>query len=338
MEQPLTVFITGIAGFIGYHLAKHLQGQGANVMGCDHFSDYYSPQLKRERAEHLQLLGVSVLEHDLLDLKELYPLFEQHKYSHFIHLAAQPGVRLSLSRPHLYVKNNVDGFLEVLELCRRFQPMQLIYASSSSVYGLNTKIPFAETDPISSPASLYAATKHSNELMAHTYHHLFKIPAIGLRFFTVYGPWGRPDMAYFSFTEAIDEGRPISVFNHGEMQRDFTYIDDIIQGCVSALHYKGGHEIFNLGNHTPEPLLKLVHLIEKYLGKKALIEFQPMQPGDVVATWADVTKSQRLLGYTPSISLEEGMRRFIEWYQQTYSNKLASDERPLADIQLNRKQ
>lgn len=321
MTKHHTLFITGIAGFIGYHLAHHLHTRGDHVVGCDHFSDYYSSELKMQRAHHLKKLGISVLHHDILDLKSLYPLFQKTSFTHCVHLAAQPGVRFSLSNPHCYLQNNVNGFLEVLELCRHFEPLSLIYASSSSVYGLNTKVPFAETDPVISPASLYAATKKTNELMAHSYHHLFGIRTTGLRFFTVYGPWGRPDMAYFSFTKAIDEGSPISVFNHGAMKRDFTYIDDIVQGCLAAIDYDAGYEIFNLGNNTPQPLMNLIGCIERQLGKKAVMEFKPMQPGDVLETCADITKSQQLLGYHPSVSLEEGIERFVQWYQHVFAKK-----------------
>lgn len=320
MRKQQTLFITGIAGFIGYHLAKHLHARGDRVIGCDNFNTYYSSSLKNERAQRLKDLGITVLNHDIRNLKALYYLFQNDTFTHVVHLAAQPGVRFSLSNPHCYLQNNVNGFLEVLELCRHVPSLKLIYASSSSVYGLNTKVPFSETDPVIAPASLYAATKKTNELMAHSYHHLFGIPMTGLRFFTVYGPWGRPDMAYFSFTKAIDEGSPISVFNHGEMKRDFTYIDDIVSGCAAAIDYGANHEIFNLGNNRPEPLLKLIQSIEFHLGKKAIMEFKPMQPGDVLETCADITKSAHLLGYKPSVSLEEGIGHFVQWYK-TSSHK-----------------
>jgi len=316
------VFITGIAGFIGYHLAMYLHKRGDLVIGCDHFSDYYSVELKRKRAFLLNNSGIRVLEHDVLDLKSLDALFKEKNFTHLVHLAAQPGVRFSLTNPHCYIQSNINAFLEVLETCRRFQPLALVYASSSSVYGLNTKIPFSESNRVDAPASLYAATKKSNELMAHSYHHLFQIPTTGLRFFTVYGPWGRPDMAYFSFTKAISEGQPISVFNHGQMRRDFTYIDDIVQGCASAIDYQAGYEIFNLGNHQPEPLMKLISSIEHHLGKKAILEFKPMQPGDVVETYADITKSEQLLNFYPKTSLQEGIGKFVDWYEKSYLSQI----------------
>lgn len=315
MSESKTVFITGIAGFIGYHLAKKLHERGDIVIGCDNFNEYYPSLLKKERANDLKKLGITIFKQDIRNLKALYYLFEKRPFTHMFHLAAQPGVRFSLTNPHCYIQNNINGFLEVLELCRHFAPIKLVYASSSSVYGLNSKTPFSEQDPVITPASLYAATKKSNELMAHSYHHLFGIPTTGLRFFTVYGPWGRPDMAYFSFTKAIDEGKPIHVFNHGKMRRDFTYIDDIVNGCVAAIDYGADYEIFNLGNNKPQELSSLIESIEYSLGKQASIEFKPMQPGDVLETCADIEKSQRLLNYSPSTSLEAGIAKFVEWYK-----------------------
>lgn len=315
MSERKTVFITGIAGFIGYHLAKKLHERGDRVIGCDNFNEYYPSLLKKERAKGLKTLGITILKHDIRNLKALYYLFEKETFTHVAHLAAQPGVRFSLTNPHCYIQNNINGFLEVLELCRHFQPIKLIYASSSSVYGLNSKTPFSEQDLVTTPASLYAATKKSNELMAHSYHHLFGIPTTGLRFFTVYGPWGRPDMAYFSFTKSINEGKPIHVFNHGKMKRDFTYIDDIVNGCIAAIDHGAACEIFNLGNNKPEELSSLIESIEHHLGKKALIEFKPMQPGDVLETCADIDKSQLLLNYAPSTSLQDGIGKFVEWYK-----------------------
>jgi UDP-glucuronate 4-epimerase len=315
MPQLNTIFITGIGGFIGYHLAKKLHEQGTQVVGCDNFNEYYPSLLKQKRAQHLKALGIPIFKHDIRNLKALYYLFEKTPFTHLVHLAAQPGVRFSLTNPHCYIQNNIQGFLEVLELCRHFPPIKLVYASSSSVYGLNSKTPYSEEDLVTTPASLYAATKKSNELMAHSYHHLFGIPTTGLRFFTVYGPWGRPDMAYFSFTKSIDEGKPIHVFNHGKMQRDFTYVDDIIQGCIAAINYGASYEIFNLGNNQPQPLSSLIEAIEHHLGKKAVIEFKPMQPGDVLETCADIEKSKTLLRYSPSTSLSEGIGKFIEWYK-----------------------
>lgn len=318
MSHRKTIFITGIAGFIGYHLARALHERGDHVIGCDNFNEYYPSLLKKERATLLKQLGIPIFKQDIRNLKALYYLFEKTPFTHMVHLAAQPGVRFSLTNPHCYVQNNINGFLEVLELCRHFHPIKLVYASSSSVYGLNSKIPFSEEDTVITPASLYAATKKSNELMAHSYHHLFGIPTTGLRFFTVYGPWGRPDMAYFSFTKSIDEGKPIHVFNHGKMRRDFTYIDDIVSGCIAAIDHGAAYEIFNLGNNKPEELSFLIKTIEQHLGKKAVMELKPMQPGDVLETCADINKSQLLLNYTPSTSLEKGIGNFVEWYKRFF--------------------
>lgn len=308
-----TIFISGIAGFIGYHLARRLRELGYSVEGCDDFNDYYNPCLKKERAALLLSVGCIIHTLSLKDLKTLYPLFEKKHFSHFIHLAAQAGVRYSLTNPQSYMESNLQGFFEVLELLRRFKNIKLLFASSSSVYGLNEKIPFSETDTTDAPASLYAATKKSNELMAFSYHHLYNIKVIGFRFFTVYGPWGRPDMAYYSFAKSIHLGKEIEVFNEGKMKRDFTYIDDIIDGIVSSLSLETGYEIFNLGNTCPQPLMKLITLLEKYLNKKAKIVMKGMQPGDVVETFADITKARSVLGFSPSISLEEGTKRFVDW-------------------------
>ncbi|PCI95271.1 protein CapI [Candidatus Aerophobetes bacterium] len=321
--KPKTIFITGIAGFIGYHLAKALVERGDTVIGCDNFNEYYPVFLKNERVAILKKLGVEVIDHDIRELKSLKYLFEKHSFTHFINLAAQAGVRFSITHPHTYVQCNINGFLEVLEMCREFPSMKLIYASSSSVYGLNEKTPFSEDDLTKKPASLYAATKQSNELMAYVYSHVHGMHTTGLRFFTVYGPMGRPDMAYFSFTRAIDEGKPIHVFNHGKMKRDFTYIDDIIDGCVKAIDFGAKCEIFNLGNNKAEDLSNLIEQIESNLSKKAIIELKPMQPGDVYKTFADITKSQKMLGYAPKVSLEEGMKKFVSWYKE-FSHELES--------------
>lgn len=318
MQHPSkkTVFITGIAGFIGYHLAKALIARGDHVVGCDNFNEYYPVFLKEERAKELKKLGVEVIKHDIRDLKSLDYLFEKRKFTHFVHLAAQAGVRYSITNPHTYIQCNINGFLEVLEVCRKHPSMKLVYASSSSVYGLNTKTPFSEEDPVKKPASLYAATKKSNELMAYVYSHVHGIHTTGLRFFTVYGPMGRPDMAYFSFTKAITEKTPIHVFNHGKMKRDFTYIDDIIDGCIAAIDLGAKCEVFNLGNHKAEDLSSLIELIETFVGNKAIIELKPMQAGDVYETFADITKSQEMLGYRPKVSLETGVERFVSWYKE----------------------
>lgn len=329
MQKPLkkTVFITGIAGFIGYHLAKALTLRGDTVIGLDNFNAYYSPSLKRLRAKNLNKLGIEVLEADIRNISSLKPLFEKTPFTHLVNLAAQAGVRYSLTNPHTYIESNVNGFLEVLELCRAFPEMKLVYASSSSVYGTNNKIPFSENDPLTHPASLYAATKISNELMAYSYHHLYKLSTTGLRFFTVYGPFGRPDMAYFSFAKAIKEGKPIQVFNHGNMKRDFTYIDDIVDGCMKAIDLGAPYEIFNLGNNKAENLSSLILYLEKNLNQKAHLEMKPMQPGDVHETFADISKSQQMLGFQPKVSLEEGIKRFISWFDN-YETTLAFDSLP----------
>ncbi len=310
----MNIFITGVAGFIGFHLALTLKKRGNAVCGCDNFNAYYDPELKRERARLLKEQEIPVIETDICNPPLLEKIVLDEGITHFVHLAAQAGVRYSLQHPESYVHSNLDGFVQILEVCRRHPTMKLIYASSSSVYGLNKKIPFAETDRTDHPASLYGATKKSNELIAHAYHHLYGIPVTGLRFFTVYGPWGRPDMAYFSFTRAILEGVPISVYNQGQMQRDFTYIDDIVAGTRAAIDLGAPCEIFNLGNNQPVDVLTLIAFIEKKTGKEAIKQWLPMQPGDVPMTYADISKSQTMLGYRPLVSLEEGMDRFIDWY------------------------
>lgn len=295
------IFITGISGFIGFHLARHLKARGDDVLGFDNFSPYYSVAYKKQRAAILEKEGI-----------RLTSSFDLKGVTHFVHLAAQPGVRYSLSHPEIYADCNLKQFVDILELCRHHE-LPLIYASSSSVYGLNKKLPFAESDPVEEPANLYAATKRANELMAFAYHHLYKIPVTGLRYFTVYGPWGRPDMAYFTFAKAIQRGEPIKLYNHGKMKRDFTYIDDIIQGTVAALDHSFPCEIFNLGNHRAEEVTYLIELLEKGLGKKALIEKVPMQEGEMQETLADLSKSQTKLNYTPKTPLVEGITKFTDW-------------------------
>lgn len=312
------VFITGAAGFIGYHLARYLKNRGDEVLGYDNFNPYYTPQLKRNRVEELSKIGINVIEGDILNDAFLKKSIQTFETTHLVHLAAQAGVRYSLENPKLYLKTNVDGFLNVLEICRENPDLKLTYASSSSVYGLNQKVPFAEQDRTDQQASLYGVTKKTNELMAQTYHHLYGIAATGLRFFTVYGPWGRPDMAYFLFTKAIIEGRPIQIYNEGQMSRDFTYIDDIVGGIAAAIDKEYTDKIFNLGNHHPESLLHLIHLIEKELGIEAKKTFMPMQPGDVVSTYADIESSKNKLGFHPKVPLEEGISKFIEWYKAYY--------------------
>ncbi len=309
------IFITGIAGFIGFHLAKALEKEGHFVTGCDHFNDYYDPELKKQRAAELS----SVHTLDICERAKLKDLILQNEITHIVHLAAQAGVRYSITHPEKYHDTNLSGFFHLLEILRAHPHIHLTFASSSSVYGLNKKIPFSESDPTDQPANFYGATKKSNELMAHSYHHLYGIPMTGLRFFTVYGPFGRPDMAYFSFTKAICEDKPIKVFNNGNMQRDFTYIDDIVSGIIAALDYDAKFEIFNLGNNQPEELLTMIRLLEEYLGKKAILEMLPMPPGEIKTTFADISKAQKLLGFSPKTSLEEGIQKFIHWYRHAYS-------------------
>lgn len=310
------ILVTGAAGFIGFHLTKYLEARGDAVIGLDNFNDYYSPSLKRGRAEILVKHGINVIEGDVCHPSLLQELVEKNEIGHIVHLAAQAGVRYSLVNPQAYIKANIDGFLNVLEVCRRHPSIALTYASSSSVYGLNDKTPFSENDRTDSQASLYGVTKKTNELMASAYHHLYGFPVTGLRFFTVYGPWGRPDMAYYSFTKAVMEDQEIDVYNFGKMSRDFTYIDDIVEGIVAAIDLRAECEIFNLGNHHPEPLTTLIALIEEGLNKRARIRYLPMQAGDVEATYADIGHSQQKLGFVPKVTLKEGMQKFLAWYHK----------------------
>ncbi|MDD5641973.1 MAG: NAD-dependent epimerase/dehydratase family protein, partial [Syntrophales bacterium] len=286
-----TILVTGSAGFIGFHVSRALLQQGARVVGLDNFNDYYSPTLKHDRDRELQKFPNFVsIPGDLADLPVVEALFERHRPGKICHLAAQAGVRYSLINPFAYQKANLEGFLNILELSKRFQVERLVYASSSSVYGGLTELPFSETQRVDTPISLYAATKKANELMAHSYTHLFGLATVGLRFFTVYGPWGRPDMAMWLFTKAMLEGKPIKVFNYGRMQRDFTYIDDIVQGVLASLMVPGleRYEIINIGNHRAEDLSRVIALLEQELGIKARQDLLPMQPGDVPATFADI--------------------------------------------------
>jgi UDP-glucuronate 4-epimerase len=319
----MKVLVTGVAGFIGMFTAEKLLARGDEVLGVDNLNDYYDPQLKQDRLARLQgRAGFEFRRLDIADRDAMEAMFAQAGIERVVHLAAQAGVRYSLKNPHAYAQSNLVGFLNVLEGCRHAQIAHLVYASSSSVYGGNTKMPFSESDPVDHPVSLYAATKKSNELMAHAYTHLYGFPATGLRFFTVYGPWGRPDMAYYSFTEAILEGRPIDVFNHGDMKRDFTYIDDIVEGVVRVLDRvpdaKAGeplHHIFNIGHHSPVQLMDFIATLERHLGRKAQTRMLPMQPGDVPATYADVDALAKWVGFHPNTSLDEGLGRFAEWYR-----------------------
>jgi UDP-glucuronate 4-epimerase len=310
------VLITGIAGFIGMHVAIGLKKRGDFVIGIDNFNDYYDVKLKKARAKELKKYGVDCLRKDICDEAKLHKLIVKHKITHFVHLAAQAGVRYSLEHPEVYVKSNLEGFVNVLEVCRKYPSVKLIYASSSSVYGLNRKQPFSEDDSTDSPASLYGATKKANEVIAHAYHHIYGIPVTGLRFFTVYGPWGRPDMATWIFTKNILEGKPIPVYNNGKMKRDFTYIDDIVDGVLAAIDKGFACELINLGDHQPEELQDLIRYIEQACGKKAIQDFLPLQLGDVLETYAEINKAQKLLGFSPKISLQVGIQRFVEWYKR----------------------
>ncbi len=327
-----SILITGAAGFIGYHLIRTLAANPAHeIVALDNLNDYYDPSLKHAR---LQALGnhanLSFIHADLLDRATIFELFERYTFDCVIHLAAQAGVRYSLKNPYTYTDSNVSGFLNVLEACRAHPVKHLLYASSSSVYGLNKKVPFAETDSVDCPASLYAATKKANELMAHTYAHLYDIPCTGLRFFTVYGPFGRPDMAYFSFTSKIFDGKPIDIYNHGNMLRDFTYIDDIVAGIAALMDYapapmddpatgsRARYDIFNIGNNQPVALLEFVEILEELIGKRVEKNLLSMQPGDVPATYADITKIRNAVGFEPRTPLREGLRRFVDWYREFY--------------------
>lgn len=314
MTDQKKVFITGIAGFIGFHIAVALKKRGDDVIGCDNFNDYYSPHLKQERVRILEALGIEVITSDIRNIKTLSPLFTSRSITHLVHLAAQAGVRYSLTHPQTYIESNIDGLLQVLELCRSLPSLKLIFASSSSVYGNHTKAPFSETSQTDDPASLYAATKKGGELLAKTYHHLFNLSITSLRFFTVYGPWGRPDMAYFYFAKAIMEDKEIPLFNQGKMKRDFTYISDIEKGVLKAIDLCDGYHLYNLGNSESQELLVLVDLLEKSLGKKAKISLKPMQKGDVFETYADISKAKKELGFVPSVSLSEGISMFIKWF------------------------
>lgn len=311
------VLITGAAGFVGMHAAKALAARGDFCIGIDNFNPYYPPLLKRARALELKRVGVDVLDLDLLDQSAIESLILSHHITHVIHLAAQAGVRHSLSYPNEYLSSNIEGFVSILEILKKTPSIRLIYASSSSVYGLNKKIPFSVEDPTDSPANLYGATKKANELIAHAYHHLYGIHVTGLRYFTIYGPWGRPDMAYYRFADQISQNIPIQVFNHGEMKRDFTYIDDIVNGTLAALDLGAKCEVFNLGNHHPINLLTLIERLEEALNQKAIKQMLPMQPGEVIETFADIEKSKKMLGFTPKVSLEEGILRFVEWFKSS---------------------
>ena len=326
----MELLVTGVAGFIGMHVAARLLRAGHNVTAVDNLSDYYDVRLKQARLNVLHPhRNFRFFKMDLADHEKVNALFEGGKFDRVIHLAAQAGVRYSLENPHVYIQSNVVGFTNILEACRRFPVKHLVYASSSSVYGANKKMPFSVRDNVDHPISLYAASKKANELMAHAYSHLFQIPTTGLRFFTVYGPWGRPDMAIFSFTKAILEGKPIDVFNHGKMQRDFTYIDDIVEGvllvadrpptaCGNNSPSSAPYKLYNIGNHQPVELMKVIEALEKCLGKTARKNMLSMQPGDVLATFADVDDLMRDTGFRPATPVEVGLERFVRWYHSYY--------------------
>ena len=331
------ILVTGAAGFIGYHVARRLLERGDQVLGVDNLSDYYDVRLKEARLAQLESSPrFRFIKLEIADRSAVRNLFSAHPTRRVVHLAAQAGVRYSLVNPHAYADSNLVGFLNILEGCRQGQAAHLVFASSSSVYGGNTKMPFSEHDNVDHPLSLYGASKKANELMAHSYAHLYGLPCTGLRFFTVYGPWGRPDMALFLFTKAILEGKPIDVFNYGKMQRDFTYVDDIVEGVVRVLdrppasdpNWSGQapdpatssapYRVYNIGNHKPVALMRVIELLEQALGKKAEKHLQPLQPGDVPATYADVDDLVKHVAFKPDTPIEVGIRRFVEWYRGYY--------------------
>lgn len=320
----MQILITGVAGFIGFHLAENLLRKSISVVGIDSLNSYYDPKLKLARLSQLTRLDkFTFFALNITNKAETDELFEQYRFDIVINLAAQAGVRYSIEKPYKYVDSNLIGFINILEACRNYKVNNLIYASSSSVYGDSKTIPFSVNDDTSMPKSLYAATKKSNELMAYTYSELYGIKSIGLRFFTVYGPWGRPDMAYFSFTKSIFNSKPINVFNNGNMKRDFTYIDDIVCGVTNLVErismIKGQYKIYNLGNETPVELNRFISLIESFLNKKAIINYLPMQPGDVRITYADIEDSKKDFGYDPKTKIDIGMKEFINWYLEFVS-------------------
>ncbi|MFA5241423.1 MAG: NAD-dependent epimerase [Sulfuricella sp.] len=335
----MKVLITGVAGFIGMHTAQRLLAKGVEVVGIDNLNDYYDVQLKEDRLKQLTgLEGFRFIRMDMADRQATETLFATEKFNRVVNLAAQPGVRYSLQNPHAYIQSNIVGFLNILEGCRHNQVEHLAYASSSSVYGANTHMPFSVHDNVDHPVSLYAATKKSNELMAHTYSHLYGLPTTGLRFFTVYGPWGRPDMSPSLFTSAIRAGRPIDVFNQGKMQRDFTYIDDIVEGVVRVLDTTATanpafdrsqpdaatsnvpFRVYNIGNHEPVELMTFIGTIEDAVGQTAVKNMLPMQDGDVEATYANIDDLRQAVGFSPSTPLKEGIEKFVAWHREYYKN------------------
>lgn len=336
----MRILVTGAAGFIGFHVAARLVGEGAKVLGIDNLNGYYDPRLKRARLARLEHARFEFAHLDIADRPAMEALFEREEFSRVIHLAAQAGVRHSIERPHEYIDANIVGFLHILEGCRRARTAHLLYASSSSVYGGNTKIPFAVEDSADRPVSLYAATKKANELMAHSYAHLFHIPMTGLRFFTVYGPWGRPDMAPYKFAQAIACGETIDIFNYGRMERDFTYIDDVVESLVRlARQAPDGYRLFNVGSSAPVRLMEFVHALEDAFGKRARKRFRPLEPGDVVRTHADVLPLERATGFRPSTPLRTGVRKLAEWYAEYHREEFyehgtsrAGDSKRLAAV------
>jgi UDP-glucuronate 4-epimerase len=320
----MTILVTGAAGFIGAYVCRALKDRGDAVVGIDSFNDYYDPQLKRDRVAAL-CADIDIRQIDLTDRGALEALFDEVQPSRVVHLGAQAGVRYSLSNPHAYVDSNLIGFVNMLELCRHRAVQHLAYASSSSVYGDSAKPPFSEDQRVDQPRSLYAATKAANELMAHTYAHLYGLRATGLRFFTVYGPWGRPDMAPLLFSRAVLAGRPIEVFNHGRMRRDFTFIDDIVAGVVGALDHPSQedppHRVFNLGNHTPVELERFITVIEQAAGKPAQKIYREMQPGDMIETMADTSRAKAALGFEPATSIEEGLPKVVAWCRDYFGDR-----------------
>lgn len=333
----MKILVTGAAGFIGFHLAKRLLERGDEVVGYDNLNDYYDVNLKKARLAILSDFDkFSFAHNELADKENVEKVFRANQFDRVVHLAAQAGVRYSLVNPGAYIDSNIVGFMNILECCRHSKIPHLVYASSSSVYGANTKMPFSIHHNVDHPVSLYAATKKANELMAHTYSHLFSLPVTGLRFFTVYGPWGRPDMALFLFTKAILSGQPIEVYNHGKMQRDFTYIDDIIEGVIRVSDRiaqpnrnwnsdkpdpgtsRAPYRLYNIGNHNPVELIHFIDILESRLGKKAIRHLSPMQPGDVPATYADVDDLMADVGFKPATSLETGITHFVDWYRSYY--------------------
>lgn len=324
-----TYLVTGAAGFIGFFLSKALLDKGEQVIGLDNLNDYYEVSLKESRLAVLKKYeNFQFYRADLADKEAVFAIFKQHLPAVVVNLAAQAGVRYSIENPDAYISSNIEGFFHILEACRHYPVEHLVFASSSSVYGGNKKVPFSTEDQVDKPVSLYAATKKSNELMAYAYSKLYGIPLTGLRFFTVYGPMGRPDMAYFKFAKKIMAGEPIQIYNHGDMRRDFTYIDDIVAGIEKILCHPPGkdengatYKIYNIGNNKPEKLMDYISVLERCLGKEAKKEFLPMQPGDVYETYADVTDLMRDFDFKPSTTIEEGLSRFAEWFQDYYKVK-----------------